>query len=80
MTYYKVKKQYNDKQLLKYKKGAIYPEYYGFLIPNELYTGCEIKRMQARGINIKFDYFEPVNVSKNNIYWFFGVRFSGALK
>ncbi len=78
MTYYKVLKQYNNKNLLQKKRGSLC--YYGFLIPNELYTAAEINRMQARGIDIRFDYFEPVEISKKNIYWFFGARLSGALK
>ena len=78
MTYYKVKKQFNDKQLLK-KNGSVW-NYYGFLIPNELYTEKEILRLQKNHVNISFDYFDPVDIPKNTTYFFFGARFAGALK
>lgn len=78
MIYYRVKKQFNDKQLLK--KNGVGWSYYGFLIPNELYTKNEIIRLQKNHVNISFDFFDPVEISKKNIYWFFGARFDSPLK
>lgn len=74
MRYYKVKKEYNNKQLLKNHA------YYDFLIPNELYTQKEIERLQKNHVNISFDFFDPVEIPKNTTYFFFGARFAGALK
>lgn len=43
------------------------------LIPYELYTKKElIKAGLIQHINT---FFKPVEISKNNIYWFFGARF-----
>lgn len=78
MTYYRVKKQFNDKQLLK-KSGKGW-SYYSFLIPNELYTQKEIEKLQKNQVNISFDFFDPVEIPKNTTYFFFGARFAGALK
>lgn len=43
------------------------------LIPYELYTKKEL--IKAGLIQHIDTLFEPVEISKNNIYWFFGARF-----
>ena len=60
MKYYKVKKEADQKRR---KDGSIY-------IANELYTEKEAIRQH---LNLAF--MEPVEISKNKIYWFFGARF-----
>lgn len=68
MTYYKVKKQYdNIKRVVKSKNGL---KYDGILVANELYTPTEYKKLANNPY-----CFEVVEVPKNKIYWFFGARF-----
>lgn len=61
MKYYKIKKEHDNK---KRKDGSI-------LIENELYTEKELKKY-----NIPVDYCDIVEVSKRQVYFFFGARFS----
>ena len=60
MLYYRVKKEYDQRPK---RNGDIY-------IKNELYTTSEVKKN-----NLIIEYMEAVEVSKKNIYWFFGARF-----
>ena len=60
MTYYRIKKEYDNKRR---NDGSIFVE-------GELYT-----RSEAHKYNIPKEYYEEVNVSKNDTYWFFGARF-----
>lgn len=64
MLYYRVKPEFD--QVNHYnKRGHIVTTY----IENELYTAKEVHQL---GLNPKC--LEPVQVSKRNIYWSFGVR------
>jgi len=60
MLYYKVKHDAYD-YLNKYA-----------VVKNELLTARE-RNIKCRYLSD--DIFEPVNISKNNIFWFFGARF-----
>lgn len=75
MKYFKVKPKYDQTKLYKRKNGKV--TYAGFLIGDELYTEKELKKLLSNCIflNAKNRCFEPVEVNKNNIYWFFGARF-----
>lgn len=59
----------------RYKNGARYSWQY---VADELLTAAELKKFY--GITpekIKeFPFLQPVEISKNKIYWFFGCRFS----
>lgn len=59
MLYYKVKPEADQK-----------PAHGTFLIKNELYTPAEKKKHR-----IKDSAVDPVYISKNKIYFFFGARF-----
>lgn len=61
MKYYKVNENGADKYMHKSRMTLVY---------NELYTEKEKERY-----NIPEAFVDVVNVSKNNIYWFFGARF-----
>lgn len=70
MLYYRVKPQYDNKK--RYSRN-----YHGqvvadgsILIANELYTPCEFAKLANCPA-----WFEKVNISKKNIYFFFGARF-----
>ena len=70
MKYFRVKPQYDNKTRYRWNnhhQGV--PD--GILVANELYTPTEYKRLA----NCPF-WFEPVELPKNKIYWFFGARFS----
>ena len=58
----------------RYKNGACYSCQY---VADELITAAELKKYY--GItpeNItQFPFLQPVEISKNNIHWFFGCRF-----
>ena len=60
MKYYKVKKEADQKRR---KDGSIY-------IAEELYTEKEAIRQHLNSA-----FMEPVEISKNKIYWFSGARF-----
>lgn len=61
MTYYKVKKEADNK---KRRDGNIY-------VADELYTVKE-----AEKLNINTNYIDVVEIPKSRIYWFFGCRFA----
>ena len=61
MIYYRVNKNGADKYIFNCKI---------CLLKNEIYTEKEREKY-----NIPFSYVEKVNISKKNIYWFFGARF-----
>ena len=61
MLYYKVKPQYDNHRK---NDGDIY-------IANELYTQKEVIQQK-----LNKDYLDVVEVSKNQIYFFFGARFA----
>lgn len=60
MKYYQIKKEYDNKKRID---GSIFVE-------NELYTEKEKTKY-----NIPENYYNVVEVSKRNIYFFFGARF-----
>ncbi len=64
MTYYRVRKEFDQKKLPKFD----------FLIANELYTARERKKLP-----ISDEAFEKINIPKNKTYWFFGARFEGGI-
>lgn len=68
MKYYRVNEKGEDRYIFRHftngRQSSIY------LIKNELYTEKEREKEQ-----IPFSYLEEVNISKKNIYWFFGARF-----
>lgn len=69
MLYYKVKPQYDNKVRYTWNNHGQGVSN-GILVANELYTPGEFKKIancQA--------WFEKVNISKRNIYLFFGARF-----
>ncbi len=61
MLYYKVKADADNKKRLD---GSIY-------IANELYTPKEIEKLKLNKA-----FLQPVEVSKNRVYFFFGARFA----
>lgn len=61
MKYYKIKKEHGNRRR---KDGSIY-------IANELYTENEKEKY-----NIPLNYCDVVEISKRNVYFFFGARFS----
>lgn len=64
MMYYKVKPEHDNKR----KPGGRFDIY----VANELYTDREITRN-----HLNRDYMEPVQISKKDVYFFFGARFGG---
>lgn len=68
MKYYRVNEKGADRYIFSHftngRQSSIH------LIKNELYTEKEREKEQ-----IPFSYLEEVNISKKNIYWFFGARF-----
>ncbi len=64
MKYYRVKPEGADVYIFHHFANGT------FLIKDELYTEKEKEKY-----NIPAFYLEEVNISKRNIYWFFGARF-----
>lgn len=70
MTYYRIKKQYDNKRrYIRNNHGQRVPN--GILIANELYTPAEYKKL-----SICPDWVEKVEIPKSKIYFFFGARFA----
>ena len=69
MLYYRVKKEYDNRTKYTWnnKRQGVSN---GILIANELYTPSEFRKIANYS-----GYFEPVEVKKNDIYFFFGARF-----
>ena len=61
MKYYKIKAEHDNRRR---KDGSIY-------VANELYTEKEKEKY-----NIPLNYYDVVEISKRNVYFFFGARFS----
>lgn len=69
MKYYRVKPQYDNKTRYTWNnhhQGI--PN--GIIVGNELYTPCEFKKLAMRPA-----WFEVVEISKREVYPFFGARF-----
>ena len=70
MKYYKVKPEYDNRTRYKRTRGGTIVNA-GILVENELYTAAEFKRLAN-----KKEWFEEVEVKKNDTYKFFGARFA----
>ena len=69
MLYYRVKPQYDNKKRYRWNNhGQVVSN--GILIANELYTPGEFRKI----VNCPA-WFEQINISNKNIYFFFGARF-----
>ena len=64
MIYYRVLPQYDQKNK---NKGILNGNIY---VANELYT---LKEVEKQDLNTA--YLKKIEVPKNKVYWFFGVRF-----
>ena len=69
MEYYKVLPQYDNKKRYRWNNGQRIPDG-SILVANELYTPYEFAKLANCPA-----WFEKVNISKRNIYFFFGARF-----
>lgn len=74
MLYYRVKPEHDNAPQMK--KRRHYRLKTGVWIGNELYTPCELNRLEKRGIIVNDEIFIPVEIPRNKTYWFFGARFS----
>jgi hypothetical protein len=70
MLYYRVKPENDNKRRYKFHRGGGL-EIDGIFVGNELYTPKEINKYPG-GVLL----CDPVNVSKKQVYFFFGARFS----
>ena len=70
MLYYRVKPQYDNKKRYRWNNHGKVVGDDSILVANELYTPCEFAKLANCPA-----WFEKVNISKNNIYFFFGARF-----
>ena len=82
MKYYRVFKKFDGVQILKTNRwGRLYVD--RELIGNELYTPAELRKilngatLRGPGVGNCTQVFEPVEIKKTEIYWFFGARFGG---
>lgn len=71
MIYYKVKPEFDNLQ--KYNGKTV--RFDDIWIRNELYTKTELYNLIKKGVYVDYKYFDVVQISKNNTYWFFGARF-----
>ena len=69
MEYYKVLPQYDNKNRYRWNNHGKVVSDGSILVANELYTPCEFAKLANCPA-----WFEKVNVSKRNIYFFFGAR------
>ena len=70
MKYYKVLPQYDNKKRYRWNNHGKGVADGSILVANELYTPCEFAKLANCPA-----WFEKVNISKKNIYFFFGARF-----
>lgn len=70
MLYYKVLPQYDNKKRYRWNNHGKVVADSSILVANELYTPCEFAKLANCPA-----WFEKVNISKRNIYFFFGARF-----
>ena len=74
MKYYRVKPQYDNKTRYTWnnrRQGV--PN--GIIVGNELYTPCEFEKLAMCP-----EWFEAVEISKRDIYTFFGARFENEME
>lgn len=74
MRYYRVKPEYDQKQRIKNHKYSIKRKPDGIFVANELYTAGELDKFYLT--KAQDNWFEPVDIPKNKVYWFFGCRFA----
>jgi hypothetical protein len=72
MKYYRVKPEYDN--LRKYNGKKVLFD--GIWIASELYTQKELEKLTKAGFTVLYKYFDPVEISKKQTYFFFGARFS----
>lgn len=70
MLYYRVKPQYDNKKRYRWNNHGKAVADGSILVADELYTPCEFAKLANCPA-----WFESVNISKKNIYFFFGARF-----
>lgn len=68
MKYYRVKPQYDNKT--RYTRNNRQGVSNGIIVANELYTPSEFKKLAMCP-----GWFEVVEISKRDVYTFFGARF-----
>ena len=80
MKYYRVKKQFDAVEVWKQENGKNYFTFSAVLAANELYTPTEYKKLitgaKFRTAADEAWIFEPVEISRKKIYFFFGKRFA----
>ena len=77
MLYYRVKKEYDNKQKLHIRHGRTLHHYkYDVWVADELYTPGELEKLKKSGIIINDNHFDIIEINKNKTYFFFGARFA----
>jgi hypothetical protein len=77
MLYYRVKKEYDNKQKINIKSGRnLYHYKNDIWIADELYTPGELQKLKKNGIIVNDNYFDTIAINKNKTYFFFGARFA----
>lgn len=72
MLYYRVKPDMDNRKRYVYVGGSNQKiKVDGILVGNELYTPRERERIANAD-----KFFDAVEISRKNVYWFFGARFS----
>lgn len=71
MTYYRVKKEYDQRPRLIWKRHKQAYTRNGVFIAGELYTRNELQNYSISG-----EFFEEVRIKKTETYFFFGARFA----
>lgn len=74
MHYYRVKPEYDQRQRIKNHKYSIKRKPDGIFVANELYTAGELEKFYLT--KAQDNWFEPVDIPKNKVYWCFGCRFA----
>ena len=84
MLYYRVPQGFDNSRVIRHGKDNILRYTDIFLVGKALYTDQEIQKMRATYFRtyrcgsflLRDEIFEPVQVSKKKVYWFFGFRFA----
>lgn len=75
MRYYRVKKEYDQKQRIKNSRQRARRKPDGVFVANELYTAGELDKFFLT-MEEDLECFERVVIPKNKVYWLFGCRFA----
>ena len=75
MRYYRVKSAYDQQPRIKNHKYKIKRKMDGIFVANELYTAGELDKFYLT-LEQEHNWFEPVVIPKNKVYWLFGCRFA----